>query len=448
LAGKEKHDYDKIFEQAEQLIRAGECKPNFVDVGKHVGVHHRTLLDGGRKRGITAETLEEWAGYKGNQTPDEFKEGMVINADGSRVYERLIAIANEDDKSPSRIMYLCGLDPDQWKVLKLTLNTWQMGYIDHSGRYVKVDEDGRRQVVTEKTANAIPLYQCKLIVAPVDPGELTFATVKDFFANYKPPTGARQYKSRQYLPGALVLEDTVVDPHFALKPHQGENEIEDRIIATTEDIIARCKGEKIEKILELYVGDIFHFDTPTITTTGGTQVEASLSPAEMFSQALDLLTWRATELSKIAPVEIIMVPGNHDRMTSYYLLMAIAAWFKDVDNIQVDTNTIERKYRKFGKCLVGWAHGDIPKSRIGDWLQVEAKEEWGETDFHEIHVGDKHHQATAESGGVIVRNLPTLAQSSGWEYRKAFVGALRTNISFVWDQERGLRDMWFSNVGK
>ena len=48
--------------------------------------------------------------------------------------------------------------------------------------------------------------------------------------------------------------------------------------------------------------------------------------------------------------------------------------------------------------------------------------------------------------GMIVRYLPTLCASSAWEHHKAYSKEPKTVVSFVWNENTGLRDIWYSNI--
>ena len=152
------------------------------------------------------------------------------------------------------------------------------------------------------------------------------------------------------------------------------------------------------------------------------------------------------KLSEISPIEVLYIAGNHDRMSGYHLIKTLEAFFKDSKYITFDSEHKSRKFRVIGTSLVGWMHGDIPKSRATSWLQVEAREAWGQTRYSEIHSGNFHSQSGTEEGGTVLRYLPALTNIDQWHYDKGYVGAVRSMVSFVWHKELGLREIWYSNV--
>ena len=114
--------------------------------------------------------------------------------------------------------------------------------------------------------------------------------------------------------------------------------------------------------------------------------------------------------------------------------------------MNIEIETLSRTWRTWGDCLIGFAHGDMQKKRLGQWLHQEAREEYGKSKWAEMHVGHIHHQVTQEENGIILRHLPTITPDDKWHYDKGFVGSVRGTICFVWDKKAGLREQWYTIV--
>ena len=104
----------------------------------------------------------------------------------------------------------------------------------------------------------------------------------------------------------------------------------------------------------------------------------------------------------------------------------------------VNLGTSPRKYIQFGKCLVGFAHGDKEKKHIEKLMQVEAAEMWGESLYREYHLCHLHSEHVTEDGGVIIRNLSSVTGTDAWHHNLGYVGAIRKCTCFLWDRENGL----------
>ena len=218
---------------------------------------------------------------------------------------------------------------------------------------------------------------------------------------------------------------------------------------TIDDICLRIGKKKLEKIYFVSLGDFLHYDNGEKATSSGTVMESGIFDFQtIFDFACELMISGVEKLSKYAPVEIVYISGNHDRVLGYTLAKAIEFYYRNNSNIVFDCGKQSRKFRKIGNSLIGWAHGDISKDLIGGWLQSEARMDWGSTKNSEVHCGHFHNQHTVvEKNGTIVRYLPTMAETDSWTYEKGFVGGIKSTVSFVWDKEIGLREMWFSNIG-
>ncbi len=352
---------------------------------------------------------------------------MNVNADGSISSTRIIEIEAEDLKNPSVLLEKHGFDPSAWKLISAKNNYWQM-------------PKGHKQ-----GGGILTLYQSKITAGPIG-GELTIEAIDTYFDELKKGLPKRKTKPKQYKKNGEMLEVIFADLHVGLKPEEGSNVIKERVEHTVTDILARAAGRSFEKVILVFLGDTLHFDTFGKTTTKGALQDTDMSPQEMVDATCDLVLWIVDQISEIAPLEVLIVPGNHDATYSYVLCKAIDYYFKDDSLITVDTNHKSRTWRVWGNCLIGWCHGNIAKARVGKWLHIEAREEYGQTLFAEIHAGHIHHQVTQEDNGVILRYIPALSQTYRWLYDNAYIGALESTCCFVWSKERGLRDQWYTNA--
>lgn len=357
----------------------------------------------------------------------EYKSTVEIRSDGSQVSDRLIEICEEDRKNPRRLLELHNYDPNEWVISHSVDNLWHMSKGWRLGGGTQLH------------------YQSKITVKPNT--DVTLETVRLFFDNLDAPK-AKPVKPKQYKPDAEILEITLADMHKGSRsPYVDGKDVEDKFEFTINDIIERCGKRKFSKIYMVLGGDNSHFDTKKRTTTAGTQVETNGQTAsEIFSDLLSMYYWGIDKLRQIAPVEVVCLPGNHDWIVSLLIAMTIQTYYKDCDNVIVDTDQRPRKWRMMGCSLVGWMHGDMPKTNASGWLMTEAREEWGDTKFAEVHSFHYHSQSLTEKNGMILRYLPSMKDTDEWEYEKGYVGAVQATVSFVWGKKEGLKEIWYSNV--
>ena len=66
----------------------------------------------------------------------------------------------------------------------------------------------------------------------------------------------------------------------------------------------------------------------------------------------------AEEMSQHAPVDIMVVPGNHDREKAFVMGEVLGARFHGNHSINVLNDPNLMSYYRFGKVLLGFVHGD------------------------------------------------------------------------------------------
>ena len=360
-----------------------------------------------------------------------YPESEEVRQDGSIVSDKLIKIRELDSKNPKNLLEAHGFDPEQWILVNAKNNFW----------------NGMRP----KDMGLMTLYQSKIIVRPREENEMTFSNVDSFFSNYQSKTkSVSRFHHKGYDKNGMVLEINLADLHIGNVGTNVNNQSSayDKVNYVITDIISRIKNVKISKIILVQNGDIMNFDTKGRTTTSMTHTVTTdgSTNAEIFDESARVMISAIDRLEVISPIEVIGIYGNHDAISSYMLMKSLEFYYRENKNVIVDAGHNSRKFRKFGNNLVFWQHGDMSAKNVKSLMQREARREFGETNFCEIHLGNYHHQQTLEADGVIIRYLPSIAPTDEWHYDSGYVGAIQSVVSFLWDCETGLREMWFSNI--
>ena len=273
----------------------------------------------------------------------------------------------------------------------------------------------------------------------------------DFGVRYNGPDKSRQPSINKS--DDLMLEVSVVDLHLSKlswEPEVGESYdykiAEERYKQVIDDVYNRAVERRPGKILVPFGQDFFHTDTTQGTTTAGTYVDKDGRWQKQFAKGFELLVWTFDRFAELAPVEGVLVPGNHDKMLSYCAMVALSAWFKDRQDIIINPDIKMRKYIEFGLNLIGFTHGDKERGRIYGNMQVEVPQAWGRTKFKEWHTGHIHHEMTKENNGVIVRSLSSITATDAWHFEKGYVGNVAKSQSFLWHKNKGLIEIWHTNL--
>jgi len=201
----------------------------------------------------------------------------------------------------------------------------------------------------------------------------------------------------------------------------------------------------VERILFPIGNDFFNSNTAKMMTAHGTPQSDDVRWQRTYKLAKKTMVGLIETMNSIAPVDILIVKGNHDEERIFYFGDTLDSWFHKNPNVKVDNRPIGRKYYPYGKVLLGFAHGYYEKeNKLDSLMAYEQPKLWANSEFREWHLGDKHHKkdsvimADEFENGVVVRILRSLADPSVWEYDKGFVGSLKSAEGFLWSKNSGL----------
>lgn len=376
---------------------------------------------------------------KARLSPDSqyTQQETVYNKDKSQTIKRDVYLNDDEAASPTSVMKKCGFDPLLWEVVtcRLVSGSWDVT--------IK-NADGEGELHTNRK------YSVTLTVKPLG-GKLTSDQILDVFKSL-PPVKVTQYK---YNAGSYMLELPIMDFHLGKLSWGEETGQDDYDLKIAEklwkdtiiDILSKVSVLGNPEYVLFPIGqDFFHFDTPTVTTTSGTQLDSDTRWQKMFAKGIELLVWAIEQCRALAPVKIMWIPGNHDTMLSYAATVGIAQRYAFTESVEVDLTPTPRKYHQYGLNLIGFAHGVDEGKRIKGLMQIEAPSEWGNSVWREFHLGHLHSESTLSENGVVFRRISSVTAADSWHTEKGFIGATRQAQAFVWDRDRGLQAILNSNV--
>jgi hypothetical protein len=204
----------------------------------------------------------------------------------------------------------------------------------------------------------------------------------------------------------------------------------------------------IDEIVFPFGNDFFNSDKdyPFPQTTAGTPMENDLRWQKLFKTGREMVIEAVNELSLIAPVKLIGIPGNHDVQKTFYLGDVLDVYYANNPNVTVDNNPKRRKYYLYGKNLLGFTHGrssDIPEQRLLLLMPQEEPQLWAMSKYREIHCGDIHHSKKVSTKdedhhGITIRYMKSLKGTDSWEDEKGYIGSVGGAEAFVWHRDNGL----------
>jgi len=280
---------------------------------------------------------------------------------------------------------------------------------------------------------------------------------------FSPKVSKIKYPS--YTESKHALEISLFDIHFGKlgwHAETGENDYdykiaEERFMNCLSAHITNGKntGHNIEKITFPIGNDFFNSDTayPIPTTTRGTPQGEDLRWQKMFNTGWKIIV-NGIELCKsLAPVEIPIIPGNHDFQRSFYLGEVINAYYRNDPNVTINNSPRPQKYVEYGVNLIGYTHGnakDISIGRLLMLMQQDVPQSWARTKFREWHLGDIHHEkkitlSQEDYQALVIRYLKSLSGDDGWHSQKGYK-SIKGGESFLWNKKYGMVNNFHYNI--
>jgi len=335
---------------------------------------------------------------------------------------------------------------DNWEIERQIINTWEVGAKGPDNKIVTT-----------------PLFQVKVWLKTKQ--STIFNNLREEFINdiKKLSPKIEKISYRQNVnKEPLLLELNIFDLHLG-KIAWSEETNHEYNLEIASDIFNRCieefidetSNKNIERIVFPIGNDFFNSDKsyPFNSTTKGTPQEEDARWQKTFRLGRQLLVEAINKLQQIAPVDVVMVPGNHDFERNFYLGDSLEGWFYNNENVTVDNSANPRKYYKYGEVLIGYTHGN--EEKVTDLPLIMANEkpnDWALSTFREFHLGHEHRKkeikfkSTEEYQGVIIRYFNSLSATDSWHHKRGYVGAKRSAEALLWDKTKGLKNNLYFTI--
>ena len=238
---------------------------------------------------------------------------------------------------------------------------------------------------------------------------------------------------------ALVISPT--DFHWGKRGTNYNRKIaQERLFDVSKGLLARvATAGAPSKIIVALGGDGLHIDNAQSTTTHGTPQDCDGSPEDIAWSYVMMCRDYIDMVRQFAPVELFVIPGNHDRYSATLVRAALAGWFSTVDDVDVHTSLSNRQYIVYGNSLITFLHGDVGK--VKDWPAIIAGEVpalWGLTEWRFIFTGHFHTERELPTyGNVTVYRMPSLAGNDAWHERKGYKSR-KALVGYMVSLDRGV----------
>lgn len=352
-------------------------------------------------------------------------------------------------KSLDQLLEAAKVDLTKWMVTRHEINVWEMG---RKKKLVDLSwNNGVMDGVVEDLGdwNLTDLWQVKAWFQPrkEEPYEKALNTlierVQEHSPRYKVESFAYTPVSDEYL-----LVPNLYDAHFGKRPHRSiEYSLEDAhndFIKIAESVAVQTSQspKKVSRILFPVGQDLLHVDGLFDTTSKGTWVETSEDIRLAIDAACDA-TAKAIEIfASVAPVDVVPVEGNHDRLQTYWVGKYLQAFFSNHPYVNVFDMKLERQYYQWGRVGLGLTHDGKNPQQLATLFPIEARHMWPDIEWTEWLTGHFHHQrgalyAVDSIRGTVVRTISALCNMDNYHSLHLYSGTNRAAEVLYYHKENG-----------
>jgi hypothetical protein len=165
------------------------------------------------------------------------------------------------------------------------------------------------------------------------------------------------------------------------------------------------------------VGDYIHINDKTNRTPASGHILDTDSRFPKITRAAVKILRRVIDmaLTKHKKVIVEIKPGNHNPDAYVILQIALGLLYENETRIEVNQSPAWYTYFRFGKCLLGFTHGDKSKMEgLGETMAADRPQDWGATTHRYWYTGHIHSRKVYEGKGWTAESFRTLAPGDAY----------------------------------
>ena len=270
--------------------------------------------------------------------------------------------------------------------------------------------------------------------------------IERFAADHSPAVEKLDHMKPWSTLNPIAYEISLPDIHYGKLHDLNLTQVEDQYMLIVKDLVRKASGLDIERFVLPIGNDGMNSEGMRRTTTKGTPQEESAGWKDTFRGYWQLITTAVDFLKEKAPVDIIVISGNHDFERMFYAGDVLSGWYRNDANVTVDNTYSSRKYYEYGQNMIMFTHGD--KEKPADMpliMATEKPEMFARTSHREVHCGHLHKEMVNEYRGIKVRFIPSICPNDEWHKQMGYE-AKRTGQAYIWNKHKGLEGYLQTNV--
>jgi hypothetical protein len=413
-----------------------------------------------RQRGVPWKTLAEQNGVKAPTLRGQYSRWLktMETEHGITVQD---VDEQQDETAPTAL-----LTADDISRITTLEDLIEFFHVDTDANEVSHFRVNKWEVYSKKDG-VTPLYQVRAVLGPnlTRQAEISRQIYEQArldlleAAENGPTQWPFTYRSPDPDGDPVMLAVAVFDPHlgmYAWEQEVGHNYDSSIGVAdytkAVDHALDTSRFYNVERILYIVGNDLAHVDgfgpdgrggmSRGGATTSGTVQDFDSRLAKMFSTIRQAVVEGIDKARQIAPVDVVVIPGNHDEQTMYKLAEVLAAWYRNDPHVDVryDPSSANpnywprrRQFYRYGENLLMLTHGMELKRKRDPLPLVMATEaeaiDWAVTSHREILTGHNHirmtggyypEQDVTETRAIITRSLPGLTPEDAWHYNEGY----------------------------
>lgn len=363
----------------------------------------------------------------------------------------VVTSVSEDIVTLEQLIATSKVDLSLWKVDHHQIKFYP-GYRKETFKNLEFDQ-GRISGTVLDNGELRKVRLCSITAWFVPREEKPFEDVLDrliakFKEEYKPKPIKKNYPKGEYL-----FIPAILDAHIGRRDKTSTYTVEraaSEFVLTGEALISRALalGMPIDRILFPVGNDLLNADNLIGQTTKGTWQEMSAAQTDAVDAAVFCCRSMIDRLMDIAPVDVVLVPDNHGRYSTYLIGKVLEAAYETSKYVTIDNRPKPRIYYPYGRTLIGMEHGDqVKEDKLALLMASEAKEMWGSTEYKvflrgHFHKSKELYQSTSDDTSVSIITFPAFCPPDRWEEYMGFVGKHRAAEARFFHKEHGPAGMF------
>lgn len=393
------------------------------------------------------------------------KQALLDSDDNKGNTREITKTIDEKVRTLGDLIRVCEIDTEEWDIERWICNKWEQAAIPRAvGQSKKWVRESTKPIVTQ-------LFQIKVWLRRKHRNELTLRALSEALIDDIREASKQSIKPtspKHFVQSDWLFEFSPFDLHMGKYtwdeecPTNYDTEIAADLFNASLDFLLnralKLTDGKFSRVLCVFGNDVAHIDSKRGQTTAGTPMDVDTRYIKVYRRIVEIHRRAITMLRQVAPVDVTIVPGNHDELTSFHLGEVLDATYGDDPHVTINNDAKLRKYYRFGQNLFGFTHGDAEKvSELPLTMAREQPEWWAQCNSREWHIGHKHisekfearsariEQDLFSDKGVRIRRLTSLSGHDAWHTKHAYMDR-RACEAFVFHREAGFTDHLSFNV--